>query len=55
LKVEALYVNASGQAVDTDWTYAVDSTPLPAGADRTFEIQTRAVPGVTSVRIREQS
>ena len=36
VKVKAQFKNYSGQIVDTDWTYAVDSTWLEPGESKTF-------------------
>ena len=36
VKVKALFKNYSGSIVDTDWTYAVDSTWLDPGESKTF-------------------
>ena len=36
VKVKALFKNRSGSIVDTDWTYAVDSTWLEPGESKTF-------------------
>ena len=36
VKVKALFKNYSGSIVDTDWTYAVDSTWLEPGESKTF-------------------
>ena len=36
VKVKALFKNYSGSIVDTDWTYAVDSTWLEPGERKTF-------------------
>lgn len=37
VKVKALFKNYSGSIVDTDWTYAVDSTWLEPGESKTFD------------------
>ena len=36
VKVKAQFKNYSGSIVDTDWTYAVDSTWLEPGESKTF-------------------
>ena len=36
VKVKAVFKNYSGSIVDTDWTYAVDSTWLEPGESKTF-------------------
>ena len=41
VKVKALFKNYSGSIVDTDWTYAVDSTWLEPGESKTFHYMVR--------------
>lgn len=41
VKVKAALKDASGNTVDTDWTYAVDSTWLDPGESKNFEMMIR--------------
>lgn len=38
VKVKAALKDASGNTIDTDWTYAVDSTWLDPGESKSFEM-----------------
>jgi hypothetical protein len=42
VKVQAEFLDRKGDVVDTDYTYAVSSEPLAAGASKTFDIMQRA-------------
>jgi hypothetical protein len=50
VKVGIDFVTSSGSVVDSDWTYAVDSSPLRPGESRKFTVQQRSSPGVDSAR-----
>lgn len=41
IKVKAVFKNAYGSIVDTDWTYAIDSTWLNSGETKTFYYMVR--------------
>ena len=41
VKVKAVCKDYSGNIIDTDWTYAVDSTWLDPGESKTFEMMVR--------------
>ena len=41
VKIEAQFLDARGNVVDTDWTYAVTSEPLQPGESRSFDIMQR--------------
>lgn len=38
VKVQADYLDSSGNVIDTNWTYAISSAPLTPGACKSFEI-----------------
>lgn len=52
VKINVDFVTSSNSVVDSDWTYAVDSSPLQPGAARKFTVQQRATQGVETVRAR---
>ena len=47
VKAEVTYLDADGNVLDTDWTYAVDSQPLKPNDRRSYEIRSTKVDGVT--------
>lgn len=50
VKVRVDFVNTAGEVQDSDWTFAVDSSPLHPGQSRNFEIMHRYTPGADRFR-----
>lgn len=53
IKVEVTYRKTkTGDVIDTDWAYAVDSDPLQPGYSKSFEIMTSNTEGINWARSR---